>query len=85
MGRRKPPHPCRDLRVIILVMKTLGCSTTHYCREGLPLAFEETFGRVDNILRTEAGCTTELDYTKQTSWMLFLKYLDDLEQGKAQQ
>jgi type I restriction enzyme M protein len=31
----------------------------------------------------EAGCTTELDYTEQTSWMLFLKYLDDLEQEKA--
>src|ERR1700722_6698999 len=25
----------------------------------------------------------ELDYTKQTSWLLFLKYLDDLEQDKA--
>jgi hypothetical protein len=24
----------------------------------------------------EAGCTTELDYTEQTSWLLFLKYLD---------
>ena len=30
----------------------------------------------------EAGCTTELDYTEQTSWLLFLKYLDDLEQDK---
>ena len=27
----------------------------------------------------EAGCNSELDYTEQTSWMLFLKYLDDLE------
>ena len=31
----------------------------------------------------EAGCTTELDYTEQTSWLLFLKYLDGLEQDKA--
>jgi type I restriction enzyme M protein len=31
----------------------------------------------------EAGCTTELDYTEQTSWLLFLKYLDALEQDKA--
>jgi hypothetical protein len=30
-----------------------------------------------------AGCTTELDYTEQTSWLLFLKYLDGLEQDKA--
>ena len=28
------------------------------------------------------GCTTELDYTEQTSWMLFLKYLDDLEKER---
>ena len=31
----------------------------------------------------EAGCTTELDYTEQASWLLFLKYLDDLEQDKS--
>jgi len=35
------------------------------------------------VLRKEAGCTTELDYTEQTSWLLFLKYLDGLEQDKA--
>lgn len=45
--------------------------------------FEQTFNNLDNVLRQEAGCTTELDYTEQTSWMLFLKYLDDLEQEKA--
>ncbi len=31
----------------------------------------------------EAGCTTELDYTEQTSWLLFLKYLDGLEHDRA--
>ena len=41
--------------------------------------FEKTFKRIDDILRLEAGCTTELDYTEQTSWILFLKYLDDME------
>lgn len=35
------------------------------------------------MLRKEAGCTTELDYTEQTSWLLFLKHLDALEQNKA--
>jgi type I restriction enzyme M protein len=35
------------------------------------------------VLWKEAGCTTELDYTEQTSWLLFLKYLDGLEQDKA--
>ncbi|MCX6913828.1 MAG: N-6 DNA methylase [Verrucomicrobia bacterium] len=38
---------------------------------------------MDDILRKEAGCTTELDYTEQTSWLLFLKYLDGLEQDRA--
>ena len=41
--------------------------------------FEQTFRNIDDELRQEAGCATELDYTEQTSWMLFLKYLDDLE------
>jgi type I restriction enzyme M protein len=45
--------------------------------------FEQAFKRIDDILRKEAGCTTELDYTEQTSWLLFLKYLDALEQDKA--
>jgi type I restriction enzyme M protein len=41
--------------------------------------FEQTFKNIDAVLWKEAGCTTELDYTEQTSWTLFLKYLDDLE------
>ena len=45
--------------------------------------FEQTFKNIDDVLWKEAGCTTELDYTEQTSWMLFLKYLDDLECEKA--
>ncbi len=45
--------------------------------------FEQTFKNLDNVLRQEAGCTTELDYTEQTSWMLFLKYLDDLDEERA--
>lgn len=45
--------------------------------------FEQVFKNVDDILWKEAGCTTELDYTEQTSWLLFLKYLDGLEQDRA--
>jgi type I restriction enzyme M protein len=45
--------------------------------------FEQAFKNIDDDLRNEAGCTTELDYTEQTSWLLFLKYLDGLEQDKA--
>ena len=45
--------------------------------------FEQTFKNIDDVLWKEAGCATELDYTEQTSWMLFLKYLDDLEHARA--
>src|SRR6202046_93717 len=45
--------------------------------------FEQAFRNIDDVLRKEAGCTTELDYTEQTSWLLFLKYLDSLEEDKV--
>src|SRR4051794_12201401 len=45
--------------------------------------FEQAFMNIDDVLWKEAGCTTELDYTEQTSWLLFLKYLDGMEQDKA--
>ena len=45
--------------------------------------FQQAFKNIDDVLWKEAGCTTELDYTEQSSWLLFLKYLDDLEQDKS--
>ena len=45
--------------------------------------FEQTFKKIDDILHKDAGCTSELDYTEQSSRLLFLKYLDALEQDKA--
>ena len=44
--------------------------------------FENTFKNIDNVLWKDDGCSTELDYIEQTSWVLFLKYLSDLEQEK---
>ncbi|MCK5804778.1 MAG: SAM-dependent DNA methyltransferase, partial [Lentisphaeria bacterium] len=45
--------------------------------------FEQAFRNIDDVLWKEAGCSSELDYTEQTSWLLFLKYLDGLEQDRA--
>ncbi len=45
--------------------------------------FEQVFKNIDDILHKDAGCTSELDYTEQSSWLLFLKYLDALEADKA--
>lgn len=45
------------------------------------MSFEQVFKNIDDILRLEVP--TALDYTEQSSWILFLRYLDDLEQDKA--
>ena len=47
------------------------------------MTFEQTFKNIDDILHKDAGCGSELDYVEQTSWILFLKYLDDLEKDMA--
>jgi len=44
--------------------------------------FEQTFKNIDDILHKDAGCSSELDYVEQTSWILFLKYLNDFEKDK---
>jgi len=45
--------------------------------------FEQAFKNIDDILWKDAGSSSELNYTEQTSWLLFLKYLDDLEKDKV--
>jgi type I restriction enzyme M protein len=47
--------------------------------------FEQVFKNIDDILHKDAGCSSELDYVEQTSWILFLKYLDDLEKDRKTQ
>ena len=51
-------------------------------RETFVADFEQIFKSVDDTLRKDSGCTSELDYTEQSSWLLFLKYLDVLEQDR---
>ena len=46
--------------------------------------FEQIFKNIDDILHKDAGCGSELDYVEQTSWILFLKYLDDLEKDRTE-
>lgn len=45
--------------------------------------FEAAFRNLDSTLRNDAGCSSELDYIEATSWLLFLKYLDDFENDKV--
>ena len=44
--------------------------------------FDTTFRNLDDTLRKDAGCSSELDYIEATSWLLFLKYLDDYENDR---
>jgi type I restriction enzyme M protein len=44
--------------------------------------FEQIFKNIDAFIWKDAGCDSELDYAEQTSWILFLKWLDDFEQDK---
>lgn len=44
--------------------------------------FEQTFKNIDNVLYQDAGCDSELDYIEQTSWVLFLRYLEQLEEER---
>ena len=41
--------------------------------------YENAFNNIEQALRAEAGIGNELDYVEQISWVLFLKYLHDLE------
>ena len=38
--------------------------------------FETTFKNLDDTLRKDDGCSTEMDYIEQTSWVLFLSGID---------
>lgn len=49
------------------------------------MQYENTFRQIDQILWKEPGCSSELDYLEQKSWMLFLKYLDDLETEREEE
>ena len=46
--------------------------------------FQQSFKNIDDTLQKDSGVSNELDYVEQTSWILFLKYLDDLEHDKVQ-
>jgi type I restriction enzyme M protein len=45
--------------------------------------FEQTFKNIDDLLYKDSGADSELDYIGQTSWVMFLRYLDELELEKA--
>lgn len=72
-----------------LVHSTAYAANRNAARRTLPSSgkdhpmLEQVFRNSDDDLRKEAGCTTELDYTEPNSWLLFLKYVDGLEEDTS--
>lgn len=44
--------------------------------------FTQTFKNIDDLLYKDSGADSEIDYIEQSSWILFLRYLQALEQDK---
>lgn len=49
------------------------------------MSIQQQFKRIDNILLEDAGTNGANDYISQISWILFLKYLDDLEDTRREE
>ena len=47
--------------------------------------FTQTFKNIDDLLYKDSGADSEIDYIEQSSWILFLRYLESLEQDKEDQ
>ena len=45
---------------------------------------ESKINRITDILRRDDGISGAMHYTEQISWVLFLKFLTDLEESKAE-
>ena len=54
-------------------------------RNGDANAYSQAFNAIDKAMRNDEGLASELDYAEQTSWLLFLKYLDDMEHEWAEE
>lgn len=47
------------------------------------MSLQQKINRITDILRRDDGISGAMHYTEQTSWVLFLKFLDDYESEKA--
>ena len=46
------------------------------------MSLQQKIDRITDILRRDDGISGAMHYTEQTSWVLFLKFLDDYESEK---
>jgi len=50
----------------------------------MPVNLSQSFKKIDQVLREDDGLATALDYIEQTSWILFLRYLEETEAANAE-
>ena len=60
-------------------VEKVGKSKPANGRNGDSNSYTQAFNSIDKAMRNDEGLASELDYAEQTSWLLFLKYLDDME------
>ena len=72
-----------EYRVLAIFVVVVGAAlTSKLSVVGVFVSFEQTFNSIYDRLRLDEGMQSELDYVEQTSWILFLKYLADLERER---
>ena len=47
------------------------------------MSIQNNINRITDILRRDDGISGAMHYTEQISWILFLKFLNDYENNKA--
>ena len=46
--------------------------------------FHQILNNIEDILSKDPGCKNEIDNLEQISWLLFLKFIDDIEKARSQ-
>jgi len=69
IGKADPGAPARSVKAPKRGSGSNGDTST----------YGQAFNAIDKAMRNDEGLASELDYAEQTSWLLFLKYLDDME------
>ena len=64
-------------QIVIQLVQTLASNSSNS-------NFEQIFKNIDDKLYKDEGADSELDYVEQTSWVIFLRYLDALETSRAE-
>ncbi|MCD9004999.1 type I restriction-modification system subunit M [Luteimonas sp. XNQY3] len=71
--------PVKQNKTTAIVSRAKAAKVKTVPAKGDHNAYAQAFNAIDKAMRNDEGLASELDYAEQTSWLLFLKYLDDME------